>query len=233
MLSESLGTIQSLQTENVKLNSEVRDLKVRLSDMEQTARETNVEIQCVPEHKSENLISILKQLGTVVSRPIAESEILNIHRVSKIKPDSRRPKSIIVKLPSVRARDEILAAVVSYNKKNKNSKLNSTHLGIDGIKSPVYVSEHLTPANKALHAATRIKAKEANYKFVWVRNGRILVRKDENSAHVVVIRNQDSLASLTWFPTVFFSKFQFVHYLCIIYKLLWITYEFITRMSGV
>lgn len=200
MFTESLSTIKSLQSENDQLKIEMRDLNARVTHFEQLARETNVEIQCVPEHKMENLASIVKILGTVISRPIADSEILAIHRVPKVKPDSSRPKSIIVKLPSLRARDEILAAVSSFNKKNKTNKLNSAHLGINGINginSPVYVSEHLTPANKALHAATRIKAKEANYKFVWIRNGRILVRKDENTAHAMVIRNHDSLASLT------------------------------------
>lgn len=197
MFTESLSTIKSLQSENDQLKIKMRDLNARVTHMEQLARETNVEIQCVPEHKTENLASIVKILGTVISRPIADSEILAIHRVPKVKPDSSRPKSIIVKLPSLRARDEILAAASNFNKKNKTNKLNSAHLGINGVNSPIYVSEHLTPENKALHAATRIRAKEVNYRFVWIRNGRILVRKDENTAHVLVIRNHDSLASLT------------------------------------
>lgn len=197
MFSESLTTIKSLQADNTKLHTQIHDLNTRVSHMEQMARETNVEIQCVPEHRSENLVAIVQRLGTLITRPIAESEILNIHRVAKFKPESNRPKAIIVKLPSVRVKDEVLAAVANFNKKNRTNKLNSAHLGIDGTKSPIYVSEHLSPAHKALHAATRIRAKETNHKFVWIRNGRIFVRKDENSARVVLIRNHDSLASLT------------------------------------
>ena len=61
-----------------------------------------------------------------------------------------------------------------------------------GPRKSVYVSEHLSPANKSLHAAARLKAKELNYKFTWIRNGRIFVRKDESS-EFILIRNTESL----------------------------------------
>ncbi|CAH2097388.1 unnamed protein product [Euphydryas editha] len=79
--------------------------------------------------------------------------------------------------------------------KNENEKLNSSHLGYAGLKSPVYVVEHLSPNNKALHAAARIKAKEMNYKYVWVRNGKIFVRKNEG-AELIQIRNKNSLSKI-------------------------------------
>lgn len=102
-----------------------------------------------------------------------------------------------MKLRSPRRRDELLAAVVKYNKnKEKVNKLNSNDLGIAGPRSSVFVSEHLTPTNKYLHAAVRKRAKEANYRFVWVRNGRIFVRKSEEDANVILIRNLKCLDKL-------------------------------------
>ncbi|KAL4718051.1 hypothetical protein ACJJTC_018528 [Scirpophaga incertulas] len=73
---------------------------------------------------------------------------------------------------------------------NKNEKLYNTiqHLG---DKKPVYVSEHLTPESKSLHAASRLKAKQLNYKFVWVRDGKVFVRKTESSSFILI---KDSLA---------------------------------------
>ncbi|KAL4720368.1 hypothetical protein ACJJTC_014025 [Scirpophaga incertulas] len=71
-------------------------------------------------------------------------------------------------------------------------KLNTSLLGIAGEKSPVYISEHLSPANKNLHAAARKKAKSLNYQFVWVRGGRIFVRKSPESTHIH-IKTQESL----------------------------------------
>lgn len=68
-------------------------------------------------------------------------------------------------------------------------------MGIAGDKSPVYVCEHLSPANKALHAAARIRSRELGYKFVWVRNGHIFMRKDETS-RFIHIKNKQTLVAL-------------------------------------
>ncbi|CAH2102050.1 unnamed protein product [Euphydryas editha] len=126
---------------------------------------------------------------------INDKDILHCTRIAKTNPSSTRPRSIVVQLASTRLRDQLLAAVVNYNRINPQKKLNSSHLGYAGLKSPVYVVEHLSPNNKALHAAARIKAKEMNYKYVWVRNGKIFVRKSEG-AELIQIRNKNSLSKI-------------------------------------
>lgn len=122
------------------------------------------------------------QLGKVVSYNIQEPDILSVTRIKKLDLDSKRPRSIVVKLRNTRIRDEVLASVMKFNKSlDKDKKLNSNHLGYGGTKSPVFVSEHLSPMNKAIHAETRKVAREKGYKYVWVRDGRILVRKDDGA----------------------------------------------------
>lgn len=80
-----------------------------------------------------------------------------------------------------------------FNKQNPGARLNSQQLGISGNCSPVFVSEHLSPSNKSLHAAVRKRAKELGIKFVWVRDARIYTRKDENSQDLE-IRSLDSIS---------------------------------------
>lgn len=48
------------------------------------------------------------------------------------------------------------------------------------------MTEHLSPANKALHAAARTRAKEAGYKYVRIRNGRVYMRKSDDSDYILV-----------------------------------------------
>lgn len=174
------------------------DLKTRLSSTEQSARECNVEVHCVPESKSEDLPRTIIQLGNIVSFPIDDKEITACFRVARLKPipvnnDTTssttmniRPKTIVVKLSSARKRDNFLAAVWKFNKANPNDKLSTSHLGIGGLKNPIFVSEHLSPTNKSLHAATRLRARELNYRFVWTRAGRIYMRKDETSPPIII-----------------------------------------------
>ncbi|KAG7304713.1 hypothetical protein JYU34_010061 [Plutella xylostella] len=191
-LEEKSNLISSLQKENETLNSAVKDLSGRLNSIEQHMREDNVELNGLPENKSENLCNTVVQLAKTVDCPINEIDIIHATRVAKQNKTDDRPRSIIIKLRTVGLRDSLLAAVQTFNKKNPKDKLSSHHLGIGGNNVPVYMSEHLSPANKALHAATRHKARELQYKYVWVRGGRILVRKNETS-QAMQIRNHDSL----------------------------------------
>ncbi|KAJ8705559.1 hypothetical protein PYW08_012605 [Mythimna loreyi] len=190
------AALKQLTSENLGLKTTVSDLSTRLNLLEQYARQDNVEINGLPENSGENLISTVVQLGKVVSCNIQEQDIMSITRIKKLDLDSKRPRSVVVKLRNTRIRDEVLASVVKFNKSaEKDKKLNSSLLGYGGAKTPVFVSEHLSPMNKAIHAETRKVAREKGYKYVWVRDGRILVRK-EDGARPKQIKNLQAIALL-------------------------------------
>ncbi|XP_063891862.1 uncharacterized protein LOC135117200 [Helicoverpa armigera] len=156
-------SVKKLELENTELKTTIEDINGRLINLEQQSRSNNLDVQCVPENKNENVYSIITQLARVVNCEINEKDISHCTRIAKSNPSSARPRSIIVQLASPRLRDQLLAATIKYNQANPHEKLNCTHLGYAGPKSPVYVTEHLSPTNRALHAATRIKAKEMSY----------------------------------------------------------------------
>lgn len=189
--------INELQKENETLRKINNENSARIQYFEQLNRSTNVEIQCVPEHKNENLVNMVQQIAKVVKCPLPDNEIHYCTRTAKLMNNSDRPRSILVKLSSQRMRDNFLGAVVKFNKSNPDNKLSASHLGIaTQKKTPIFVTEHLTPQNKLLHAAARLKAKELSYRFVWTRNGRIFVRKTEESRYVYV-RDMDTLSKLS------------------------------------
>lgn len=179
--------IEALKSETESLRATNISLCSRLAQIDQHMRSSNVEIQCVPENKQENLINTVVQLGKVIKCPISETQIHYCSRLAKMNNSSPRPRSILVKFNSPRLRDEFLAATSKFNRNNREDKLNTSHLGIGANKkAAIYVAEHLTHENKRLHAAVRSKAKELGYKFVWVRDSRIYMRKDEQSSHIYV-----------------------------------------------
>lgn len=186
---------KALKAECTQLRETVNNLADRLNMMEQYMRDSNLEIQGVPEFKTENVVNVIKQVAKVVSVKLLDEDILSCTRVAAMNKKGQRPRAIVVKLKSSRCRDEMYSAVRRFNKDHPNEKLNSSHLGIAGEKTNIYVCEHLSPANKALHAAARIKSRELGYKFIWVRNGHIFVRKDENS-RFIHIKNQQTVSSL-------------------------------------
>lgn len=181
-LDSNKEKIVKLKSENEALINDIRDISFRLNALEQYTRQENVELSGIPENKSENIVKTVMQLSKVVSLNLQENDVLSAFRIRKLDATSSRPRSIVVKLRSTRIRDDLLASVVKFNKANSTKeKLNSHHLGYGGTKQPIFVSEHLSPLNKRIHAATRKAASEKSYKYVWVRDGRILIRKDEKS----------------------------------------------------
>ncbi|CAH2107723.1 unnamed protein product [Euphydryas editha] len=131
-------------------------------------RENNVEVNGVPERKSENLMNTFSQLAKSIQYPLANTDLMHITRVAKSNRNKAHPRSVLVKMRSTHNRDALLAAVATYNKNNHKNELNSSHLGFDGPSTPVFVAKHLSPSNKSLHAATHIKGQEMGYKFDFV-----------------------------------------------------------------
>lgn len=189
--------ISQLQVDNGELRTVAYDLSHRLHQMEQLSRTNNIEVQCVPEHKNENIYTTVQQLGNAIKCPVADSDLQYCSRIAKLNNKSPRPRSILVKFSSRRLRDNFLASVVRFNKNNPKDKLNTGHVGIAGQnKTPVYVTEHLTREVKSLHAAARRAAKQLQYKFVWVRDGKVFLRQNETSGFIH-IRSEESLQLLT------------------------------------
>lgn len=184
--STTVEEVNSLRTENINMRTQISNLNGRIVQLEQQSRANNVEIQCVPETKDENPIAIVLKLAEHLKCNITEDNIVKCTRIAKLDRSNPRPRSIVIQMTSPKFRDALLASSIKYNKSNPNDKLNSTHIGLSRNKSPIFVCEHLSPANKALHAAVRNRAKAMNYKYVWVRNGRVFVRKDDDTDYKII-----------------------------------------------
>ena len=50
----------------------------------------------------------------------------------------------------------------------------------------IYINEHLTTRNKHLFNLAKDKKRSKNYKFLWTRNGKIFIRKDERSDPITI-----------------------------------------------
>lgn len=182
--------IKKLETENIQLQASVNKLGEKLAVIEKTSRACNVELQAVPEANNENVLALFKKLCSVLNVPIDDSSIRCCHRVARMDQNSKRPRNILVSLSSTYQRDQILSAAYRYNKLHRNDLLGSTHLGISGEHRRVFVTEHLSPSMKSLYAESRRLAKEFNYKFVWVRYGKIFVRRDDTSSPIHIKTNE-------------------------------------------
>lgn len=197
-ISDKNNTIKKLEIENNQLQSDLNTLNKRLLSIETMSRSFNIEVQAVPESRSENVLLLFQKLCSTIGMTIENNQITACRRVAKMDAKSNRPRNILVTLSSPRLRDSILSLARRFNKshvKNADKMLNSSHLGITDKLCRIYVTEHISPQCKALYAETRKIAKQKNYQFVWVKFGRIFVRKNEESSSIN-IKHLDCLKKL-------------------------------------
>lgn len=174
------------------LKTEVDSLKVRITDIQddmeqrdQWARRSNIELVGVPERKGEHLINIVTSLAQHTGFDLdPKIDIDFVTRVAPKEPKKGQHKPIIIKMQARYRKDDFLAAI--RNKRN----LVSTDIGCGG-DSRVYANDHLTSASKRLLHLTKEAAKQNHFRFVWVRNCRILVRKSEGSQIRAILKAED------------------------------------------
>lgn len=194
-LEEAKTEIVNLKKENNNLREIVAANSSTIDLLEKELRSNNIEIHCVPEYRSENLVNVVEHIGNVIKVPIQEGQITKCTRIAKFNKNSSRPRSVLVKFNNQLLRDRFLAGVAKFNKSNSDNKLNTSHIGISGEKAPIFVQENLTAVAKEIHSATRIFAREKGYRFVWTRNGRIFLRKSISS-DLIVVKTKEQLKSL-------------------------------------
>lgn len=195
-IAEKSAMIEKLQSDNIQLSSDLHKIQGRLSSMENLSRSYNIEIQAVPETKSENLVTLLKQLSSTIGLAINDTDIIACRRVAKIDPHMSRPRNILVTFTSPRLRDSIISLASRFNKgKTNEDKLNTSHLGLNGTKSRVYVTEHISPECKLLYNQAKKIRDSKKYKYVWVKFGRVYLRKNDDSSPIH-IKNVDCLNKL-------------------------------------
>lgn len=76
--------MKELKDENDQFKNTIGDLQYLLNYLEQHSRSNNLELQCVPEYKQENLYTIVKQLSSVVGCEVKDSDIQHCTRTAKL-----------------------------------------------------------------------------------------------------------------------------------------------------
>ncbi|KAJ2947050.1 hypothetical protein O0L34_g16396 [Tuta absoluta] len=185
----SLETRVSVQDDKIlELSNTVSRLSLENNKQQQWARQMNVEIVGLPETKNENLYSISMRLAEIIGAPLQREDITTITRVQSA--SKNHPRNIIIKLNNRLVKDKLISAA------RKHKELTSYALGFTGESKKIYVNEHLTPENKQLLNKCRQKAKEIGYEYVWVKNCRIYMRR-QDTAPLTVINSETDLLKLT------------------------------------
>lgn len=195
LAENKISTLSKLETDLNNAYKTISELQDDNNKQDQFSRLNNVEISGIPDKKGENLHNIMHDLYQKVGLSFLESDIDSIHRVRRFAKDmpntngsdsrSTRPPAIIVRFVRRSSKDQLLAAARSRR------GITTKDISIDGPPSNIYISDHLTPANKLLLKRARQLKGELNYTYLWVRDCKIFMRKNEKSKSFHI--NNDSI----------------------------------------
>jgi hypothetical protein len=186
LINNLVGTVDVLTRENDTLKNRVVDLESKLEDLQQYSRRNCIEIQGVPEERNEDVVGTVTRVGESLGFPIAEGMLDACHRLARGPNQKHRP--IIVKFVRRFDKDSLLA------RRRLKPNFCTRDLGIqDNETHPIFLNECLSPARKRLLAEARVLQRQNKFKFLWVRNGSIRVRKVEGGP-VIIISSKNDLA---------------------------------------
>lgn len=160
----------------IVLESQISKLEREHEQQQQWSRLQNLEIVGIPEIPDESPLDIITALAKRSGVDLKPEDIDFAHRVQPQRPASGRARSIVLRLKTRHMKDKLLSATRKLHGKTPKE----VGLGSNNV-TKIYVNEHLTQHNKRLLRLCKVRAKTLNYNFVWTKNCRIFVRKQENT----------------------------------------------------
>lgn len=164
--------ITTLENKNTYLQKLNDALEERISLLEVKEIENEIEIVGLHQLETENTREVVVKIADKFN--LNPCDIENAKRVGReIKNEKQsRPRPIVVTLSSKDAKYKWL-------KQRKLRLTNRDILSIDNDQS-IYINENLTKQMRKLFWNTKTSLK-TTYKYIWVQNLKILVKKDENA----------------------------------------------------
>lgn len=164
---------------NEKLQEELSQIKQQLNRNAQKDLKNNLLVQGVPYKDHENIPAIINKIGTYLDVPIDSK--FTAFRLGK---DNDKNNAIKVIFEDESTKIKLL-------KSKKKFEIKSTDLGFTR-DNKIFLNHELTRTNLDIYMAARAFKKDRNYKFLWIGDGNIFLRKDEHSK-VLLIKEKSQL----------------------------------------
>lgn len=177
--------VSDLHNKNNENEKRINEMDKRINKLEQQAIGKNIEINNV-QNKEMSAADVIKKIAASVAVDVTNNDISTAYRLKN------NDRKIIVELSSMDKKRELIGKIRAHRidssiiNKDNTTDTNSQSSNNNNNKNYIYVNEQLTPYNRRLLWQTKTRAKECNWKFVWVKNGSIFVRKIENSPAIII-----------------------------------------------
>lgn len=157
---------------------ENRQLKIRVNELEQYFRRSNIQVNNIPAVPDEKVETLVCEMTEVIGVPINFAvDIQAAHRIPA-RGDSAQP--IIIKFTNQQLRNRFIAE--AKKKKLSCKDLNYTN----NFNTKIYVNDHLSPDNKKLLYEAKNCVRNKSAKSAWSNGGKIYIKRNDNSPPTLI-----------------------------------------------
>ncbi|BES99312.1 conserved hypothetical protein [Nesidiocoris tenuis] len=180
-LAQCFEIIADLKKENQMLRGEVDAIKRKQTEQEQLNRFNDIEIRGVPVQPNENLIGIVQCLAMALGSNLIIDENCVVFCYRTLPKTTNQTGTIHVRFNHHIYKKDLLrrrCSIRGFTSRNIQLPVTSN--------ASVFVNESLCPEKRVLFAKTNEIRKQKHYRYLWTRDGKILVRKMESCRAKVI-----------------------------------------------
>lgn len=201
--------IQVLEKDNKHLRAMVKSLSIKFDNNEQKTHLNKLQLCGVPQTDTDNLTTLIQSIGIKLNVDVQLDDIIEIHRVknSTLKRNSTSINNSDSVTGSTSSKTTVAGNNMDKNVTNttrtpiitvtfrsiskRNEMLNSYRtdrnifFGNDN-QCKIFINEFLSPSRRRLFIKSKLFCKEMKYKYVWIRNGEIFIRKDDGAKKITI-----------------------------------------------
>lgn len=193
-----LRALELKEKENDKLKEQVAQLQDKLNIQSHHNLRSDLEILGVSEIPGENPYHLVLTTACKIGINLEEHDLDYVSRAGKLDKDksqdsSKLPRPLVVSFTRKYKREEFLRQAKTRR------TLDSSDIVGSGPQRRVYVNERLTNEARQLFRFTRTWIRDNGYKYCWVRNGTIYIRKRDGreGSPPIQVRSTECLQKLT------------------------------------
>jgi len=166
----------------------INNLKARIRESEQYARNRNIEISGLEEVEGEDLMKIMGNIAEKIDVALdVEYDIDVIHRVKSR--NKKQPPKVIVQFSMRKTRDLWLQS-------KKGFEIKSCEVTNGSAATKVYLNNHLTQEWKELIWKAKQYGRPKGYMMVWFSGGKIYTKKDKADKNLIIIENEEDFTKM-------------------------------------
>ncbi|KAJ2940199.1 hypothetical protein O0L34_g11765 [Tuta absoluta] len=186
--------IKALEQKNVFLEKSNKALEERVTSLEYSCKQKSIEIVGLDCETDEHLKTCITAIAAKLE--LNYEDICKIETVGAQIPTAEREGNVKKRPRPVRLHLSTSGAKMSWLEKGKKEKLKNCDIRQGGSDNRIFINDDLPKRTRQLLWETKKDLKN-KFKFIWVHEGRILVRKDDRPENkkIYVIRSEDPLVA--------------------------------------